>query len=69
MRWPDPVDAIPGSGALRELSRVFAATADAHDRDGTFPFANYRALHDLGYLGRSIPQAFGGPGEIGRAHV
>lgn len=63
MRWPDPVGVIPGSGALRELAGRFAQTADRHDRDGTFPFANYRALHDVGYLGRSIPAAFGGPGD------
>lgn len=48
---------------MRELAGRFAQTADRHDRDGTFPFANYRALHVAGYLGRSIPAAFGGPGD------
>ena len=63
MRWPDPVGVIPGSAVLHNLAGRFAQTADRHDRDGTFPFANYRALHGAGYLGRSIPQAFGGPGD------
>jgi alkylation response protein AidB-like acyl-CoA dehydrogenase len=63
MRWPDPVGAIPGSAALRNLAGRFAQTADRHDRDGIFPFANYRALHEVNYLGRSIPHRFGGPGD------
>ncbi len=63
MRWPDPVGTIPGSDVVRALAARFAATAEAHDRDGTFPVANYRALHDAGYLGRSIPRAFGGVGD------
>ncbi|NDE06850.1 MAG: acyl-CoA dehydrogenase [Proteobacteria bacterium] len=63
MRWPTSAPSIPGHADLLATSARFAQTADLHDRDGTFPFANYRALHDLGYLARSIPREFGGGGD------
>jgi alkylation response protein AidB-like acyl-CoA dehydrogenase len=45
-----------------ELAAHFAARADAHDRDGSFPFKNYAELHDSGYLRLAIPPEYGGDG-------
>jgi alkylation response protein AidB-like acyl-CoA dehydrogenase len=45
-----------------QLAARFAARADAHDRDGSFPFENYAALHDTGYLRLAIPSEYGGEG-------
>jgi len=38
--WPEPTLAL--GQILPELSARFAATADQHDRDASFPFENFR---------------------------
>jgi alkylation response protein AidB-like acyl-CoA dehydrogenase len=45
-----------------ELAARFGARADAHDRDGSFPYENYADLHDSGYLRLAIPPEYGGEG-------
>ena len=45
-----------------ELAARFAARADAHDRDGSFPLENYAELHAAGYLRLAIPPEYGGEG-------
>ena len=47
---------------LPDLTRRFAATADRHDRDSSFPFENFTALHEAGLLTLSAPTALGGLG-------
>jgi alkylation response protein AidB-like acyl-CoA dehydrogenase len=45
-----------------ELAIRFAERANEHDRAGAFPFENFWELHESGYLGLTIPEAFGGWG-------
>jgi alkylation response protein AidB-like acyl-CoA dehydrogenase len=45
---------------LSTLSARFAATAAAHDRDASFPFENFVALHQAGLLALTAPAALGG---------
>jgi len=45
---------------LASLTQSFAATAAEHDRDASFPFANFAALHKHGLLALTIPAADGG---------
>jgi alkylation response protein AidB-like acyl-CoA dehydrogenase len=44
------------------LAGQFARSAPEHDRAGTFPHENYRALHETGYLRLVIPPEYGGEG-------
>jgi len=44
------------------LAEDFATRAAAHDRDGSFPFENFAALHDAGLLSLTVPVEFGGLG-------
>ena len=49
--------------ALAEtLAAELAATADAHDRDRTYPFESVHALRDAGYLAAPVPEQHGGMG-------
>ena len=62
-----PISAKTAAGArLLELAeahaREFAASAGAHDRDGTYPFASLGALRSTGYLAAPIPEEHGGLG-------
>ncbi|MDX2270336.1 MAG: acyl-CoA dehydrogenase family protein [Cyanobacteriota bacterium] len=44
------------------LGSEFALQAARHDREGSFPFQNFEALHDSGLLGLTIPVELGGQG-------
>lgn len=48
--------------ALNTLTAAFAATAEQHDREASFPFENFRLLHEQGLLGLTVPREFGGGG-------
>ncbi len=47
---------------LAILQKRFAKTAAEHDRDGSFPFANFAALHEHGLLALPIAPEKGGLG-------
>lgn len=49
---------------LSELGKKFASRAPEHDKNGTFPFENFKELGDAGYLKLTVPKEFGGQ-EIG----
>jgi len=51
---PDLDAILPG------LTARFAATADQHDRDSSFPFENFAALHEAGLLALTAPRDLGG---------
>lgn len=44
------------------LAADFATRAADHDRDGSFPFENFDALHQAGLLTLTIPTEFAGQG-------
>lgn len=46
--------------ATRALLPAFAARVATHDRDASFPFENFAALHDARLLALSIPARLGG---------
>lgn len=48
--------------AADDLRRRFAGTAADHDRDGSFPFANFDALFDSGLLSLTVAREHGGAG-------
>ncbi len=48
--------------SARSLAVNFAASAAAHDRDGSFPHEHFRAMRDSGYLAAAIPKQWGGGG-------
>jgi alkylation response protein AidB-like acyl-CoA dehydrogenase len=54
--FPDLDAILPG------LTAQFAAGADRHDRDASFPFENFAALHRAGLLALTAPPALGGQG-------
>jgi alkylation response protein AidB-like acyl-CoA dehydrogenase len=47
---------------LASLKSSFEASAAAHDRDASFPFANFELLHRHGLLALTVPSAQGGGG-------
>jgi alkylation response protein AidB-like acyl-CoA dehydrogenase len=47
---------------VEALAADFATRAAAHDREGSFPFENFTALHEAGLLSLTIPREFGGQG-------
>jgi len=60
---PAPEPALPDLDTiLLDLTARFAATADAHDRDSSFPFENFAALHEAGLLALTAPTELGGLG-------
>jgi alkylation response protein AidB-like acyl-CoA dehydrogenase len=44
------------------LAKDFATRAAIHDREGSFPFENFTALHEAGLLSLTIPRELGGQG-------
>ncbi|WP_322796997.1 acyl-CoA dehydrogenase family protein [Tepidiforma sp.] len=44
----------------RDLAKRFAPRAQAHDREGSFPFENFAELREAGFYGLTVPRAFGG---------
>lgn len=46
--------------AARLLAPRFADRAATHDREGSFPFENFRDLRDAGFYGLTVPARFGG---------
>lgn len=61
---PEPL-AIPPADlddVLPQLTAAFAATADAHDRDSSFPFENFELLRRHGLLALTASPALGGGG-------
>ncbi|WP_337188034.1 acyl-CoA dehydrogenase family protein [Phenylobacterium sp.] len=53
---PDLDALLPG------LTAAFAETAAQHDRDSSFPFANFERLREAGLLALTAPAALGGGG-------
>lgn len=47
---------------VEALAADFATRAAAHDREASFPFENFTALHEAGLLSLTIPSEFGGQG-------
>lgn len=47
---------------VETLAADFATRADVHDRDNSFPFENFDALHKAQLLNLSVPVEFGGQG-------
>lgn len=58
---PDAVRADLGT-ILPQLTVRFAAGAERHDRDASFPHENFAALHEAGLLTLTTPTALGGQG-------
>lgn len=56
------LDSPEFAALLDSLSVEFAATAEQHDRDASFPHRNFDRLHELGLLGLTVPRALGGLG-------
>ncbi|UTD27365.1 acyl-CoA dehydrogenase family protein [Bradyrhizobium sp. WD16] len=50
----------------RRLAVNFAARAAEHDRDGSFPFANFAELAGAGLLALTVPAPLGGTGAAAR---
>ncbi|WP_028921010.1 acyl-CoA dehydrogenase family protein [Pseudonocardia acaciae] len=44
------------------LADTFAERAEAHDRDNTFPFDNYKDMRESGFLRLTLPEELGGLG-------
>jgi alkylation response protein AidB-like acyl-CoA dehydrogenase len=42
------------------LSDDFATRAEQHDREASFPYENFQAMHDAGYMKQCLPAEFGG---------
>lgn len=62
MWWPKSDRQREVLALAASLADVFATRAEAHDRDGTFPHENVADLRRAGYLGLTVPRAFGGGG-------
>lgn len=57
------VDASEEAGWLakaRALAPRFAARAEQHDREGSFPFENFEELREAGFFGLTVPARYGG---------
>jgi len=59
--------AADGSRGARPCSGEFKANAQKY-MDGTFPWENMKKLADIGVLGMSVPEQYGGLGLPGIRH-
>jgi butyryl-CoA dehydrogenase len=64
---PMQFDLTEDQRAVRDMVREFAAkeimpVASQHDRNHSFPMATTRRMGELGLLGITVPQEYGGPG-------
>ncbi|WP_296001184.1 acyl-CoA dehydrogenase family protein [Rugamonas sp.] len=59
---PHQLDSAEFAALLERVSAEFAASAERHDRDASFPHENFERLHELGLLGLTVPPAHGGLG-------
>ena len=48
--------------SIRPLLAGFEARATQHDREGSFPFENFKELREVGYFGTVVPKEYGGGG-------
>ncbi len=63
IRKEPSIDATPVPyDCARALACEFAARAAQHDRDGSFPFENFKELAEAGLLALTVPAALGGHG-------
>ena len=53
---------LTGAQTAHTLAVEFAARAPQHDREASFPFENFRDLHQAGLLALAAPQVLGGQG-------
>ncbi|MFB9273647.1 acyl-CoA dehydrogenase family protein [Cohnella cellulosilytica] len=62
--WQDPYirneEERARAARVEELAARFAARAEQHDREGTFPFENFADLREAGYLKLTVPREYGG---------
>jgi alkylation response protein AidB-like acyl-CoA dehydrogenase len=56
------LDSPEFAALLDTLTAEFAASAEQHDREASFPHRNFERLHALGLLGLTVPRALGGLG-------
>jgi alkylation response protein AidB-like acyl-CoA dehydrogenase len=54
------MSSIDWAARARELAPAFAARAEQHDREGSFPFENFEDLRSAGFYGLTVPRRFGG---------
>ncbi len=57
---PQQVELVDRARRLA-IERI-APRADKHDREASFPFEDFRDLHETGLLGLCVPEAYGGLG-------
>ncbi|MDN3495315.1 acyl-CoA dehydrogenase family protein [Planococcus sp. APC 4015] len=55
--------------ALGAVTAALAGDAEAHDRDGSFPWPGIRAVHEAGLLTASVGEQYGGRGLSARETV
>jgi alkylation response protein AidB-like acyl-CoA dehydrogenase len=56
------LDSPEFAALLDSLTAEFAASAEQHDHEASFPHRNFERLHALGLLGLTVPRALGGLG-------
>ncbi|MFC4598898.1 acyl-CoA dehydrogenase family protein [Cohnella hongkongensis] len=65
-QWNDPYirsrEEKARAAMAEELAARFAARAERHDREGSFPFENFADLREAGYLKITVPTLYGGDG-------
>ena len=59
-RYTHPVPTTDWPARARDLAAAFAARAERHDREGSFPFENFADLRGAGFYGLTVPRRFGG---------